>query len=104
MFKKSLIAPAYLKQGDKIGIVASARAVTYDEISRAVEILQSWGLEVILGKDMFQREDQFAGSDLQRAASLQELLDDPSIKAILFARGGYGSIRTLEYLDFRTFK
>jgi muramoyltetrapeptide carboxypeptidase len=95
-----MITPPYLKKGDKIGIAASARKVSIDELEPAISAFKSWGLEVVLGKNVFQSQDQFAGTDQERAEDLQTLLDDPSIKAIIGARGGYGTLRIIDRLHF----
>jgi muramoyltetrapeptide carboxypeptidase len=73
-------------------------------LSPAVKVLQEWGLEPVLSPNLFRVQDQFAGSDEERAADLQQMLDDPSIKAIISARGGYGTIRIVDQLDFSLFK
>ena len=95
--------PPYLKKGDKIGIVACARKISLVEIQPAVEILKSWGLEVVFGKNLFKSQDQFSGSDLERTADLQGMLDDISIKAVVSARGGYGTLRIIDNLNFTKF-
>jgi muramoyltetrapeptide carboxypeptidase len=99
-----MITPPYLKKGDKIGIAASARKVSINELEPAISAFKSWGLEVVLGKNVFQSQDQFAGTDRERAEDLQTLLDDPSIKAIIGARGGYGTLRIIDQLRFDELK
>jgi len=95
--------PDYLKEGDKIGIVASARKVTEQEMAPCINILESWGLEVVLGENIYAVQDQYAGSDEMRASDLQAMLDDTQIRAVLFARGGYGTVRIVDLLDFNGF-
>lgn len=95
--------PEFLKKGDKIGIIAPARKVSKEEMLPAIEILNSWGLEVVLGKNLFCEENQFSGSDEQRAEDLQTMLNDSSIKAIISARGGYGTLRIIDKIDFSKF-
>ncbi len=97
------IQPPFLKKGDKIGIVACARKVSKEEMDPAIEILKNWGLEVVLGKNLFQADNQFAGTDKERADDLQILLNDNSIKAIISARGGYGTVRIIDKIDFGAF-
>lgn len=99
-----MITPPNLMPGDKIGIVAPARKVSLEEIQPAIDIIHSWGFEVAKGMYLFEEDHQFAGTDQQRWADLQMMLDDPSIKAILFARGGYGCIRIIDKLDFHKFQ
>lgn len=93
----------YLEKGDKIGIVASARKLKQSEIAKGIECFKEWGLEVILGKQLFAESNQFAGMDDERAGDLQEMLDDPDIKAIVFARGGYGSVRIVDKINWNSF-
>ncbi|MFM8951426.1 MAG: LD-carboxypeptidase [Bacteroidota bacterium] len=98
-----MISPPPLKPGSKVAIVAPARKVTALEMQPAVELLQSWGFEVVKGMYLFGEEDQFSGSDQQRWADFQMVLDDASIEAVLFARGGYGFVRIIDKLDFTKF-
>ncbi len=100
---ETMITPPYLKPGDKIGIVAPARKVEFDEINLAIDVFESWGLSVELGKNLFKVDHQFAGNDNQRAEDLQYMLDNPEIKAIFCARGGYGTIKILHLLSFKKF-
>lgn len=98
-----MITPKFLKKGDKVGIVAPARKIVLDEIQAAIRVLESWGLEVVLGKNLFKSNDQFSGTDKERAEDLQIMFDDSEIKAVLCARGGYGTIRTLDHINFDGF-
>ncbi len=97
-------APPFLKKGDKIGIVAPARRISKEEIQFAVDTFEKWGLKVLFGKNLFGSENQYSGSDEQRAEDLQTFLDDNSIRAIISARGGYGTLRIIDKLDFKKFK
>jgi muramoyltetrapeptide carboxypeptidase len=99
-----MIIPSYLKKGDKIGIVATARKISKEELQPAIDILTNWGLEVVLGKNLFNADSQFSGTDDERADDLQMMLDDASVKAVISARGGYGTIRIIDKLDFTAFK
>ncbi|WP_324288545.1 LD-carboxypeptidase [Pedobacter sp. SL55] len=94
--------PPYLKKGDKIAIVCPAKKLP-KPIDVGIEILQSWGLEVILGDTVTAEHHQFSGTDELRAKDIQQFLDDPSIKAIIAGRGGYGTIRIIDELDFTAF-
>ena len=103
---EKLITPPYLKKGDTIAIVAPAgilknRQKTIEEVKKLAE---SWGLKVVLGDNLFNQNNHFSGTDEERAADFQEALDNPNIKAIWAARGGYGSVRILDLLDFARFK
>jgi muramoyltetrapeptide carboxypeptidase len=95
--------PPYLTKGDKIAIVAPARSITFDEVLPSIKLFQKWGLEVVLGTYIFSNEYQFSGSDSQRTADLQQMLDDPSISAVICARGGYGTVRIIDHLEFTGF-
>ncbi len=98
-----MIRPPKLKPGDTVGIAAPAGCLAESEINDSVDLIRSWGLEVTYGKHLFSRRSSFAGTDKQRAADFQQMLDDRSIKAILCARGGYGTIRMIDKLNFTTF-
>lgn len=89
----------YLKKGDKIAITCPAKKLPIP-MTDAVNLLTGWGLEVILGDTVNASYHQFAGDDAYRAADLQRFIDDDSIKAIICARGGYGTIRMIDLVDF----
>lgn len=93
----------HLKKGDQVVILSTARAIEIDELQYAIELIKSWGLNPILGQTIGARENQFAGSDELRAREFQEMLDNPDIKAIFCARGGYGTVRIMDQLDFTQF-
>src|SRR5688572_13830530 len=99
-----MTAPPYLKKGDKIGIVAPARKISREEIQMAVDTFEKWGLKVVFGKNLFGNQDQYSGSDEQRAKDLQEMLDDASVRAVISARGGYGTLRIIDKLNFKKFR
>ncbi len=96
--------PPFLKKADKIGIIAPARKIAKEEIQPAIELLEKWGLKVVLGKNLFNACNQFSGTDEERAEDLQSMLNDTSIKAIISARGGYGTLRIIDKVDFKKFK
>jgi muramoyltetrapeptide carboxypeptidase len=102
----NLSSPPYLQAGDTIAIVAPAGILKDREgtIQKAIELAENWGLYVVLGAHVFRQNNHFAGTDVERAADFQEALDNKSIKAIWTARGGYGSVRILDLLDFTKFK
>jgi len=101
----TLTTPPYLQKGDTIAIVAPAGILKNREqtILKAKELAESWGLYVVLGNNVFNQNNHFAGTDAERAADFQVALDNINIKAIWAARGGYGSVRILERLDFSKF-
>ncbi len=102
----NLSRPPYLQAGDSIAIVAPAGILKDRKgtIQKAIELAENWGLYVVLGEHVFRQNNHFAGTDVERAADFQEALDNKSIKAIWTARGGYGSVRILDLLDFTKFK
>ncbi|GGD95584.1 S66 peptidase family protein [Planktosalinus lacus] len=93
-----------LQKGDQVAIVATARKISREEIQPAHDLLKSWGLIPVLGKTIGAVENQFAGSDALRISDVQMMLDNPDIKAIWCARGGYGTVRIIDQLNFTTFK
>jgi len=99
-----MITPPYLKSGDLVGIVAPARRIIMEEINDFINLLDSWGLKCKFGRNLFGSENQYSGTDEERAADFQEMLDDPQVKAIIPARGGYGSLRALRLIDFSKFE
>jgi muramoyltetrapeptide carboxypeptidase len=92
----------YLKKGDKIAITCPAKKLP-NPMTDAIALLQSWGLEVVLGDTVNASYHQFAGDDDLRARDLQRFINDDSIKAIIAARGGYGVIRMIDKVDFTRF-
>ncbi|MDX6180531.1 LD-carboxypeptidase [Flavobacterium sp. Fl-77] len=99
-----MISPSYLKSGDKVGIVSTAKTVSYKEVEEGLEILKSWELDPVIGKNAFNVYGFFAGTDQERLEDLQAMLDDASIKAIIFTRGGYGTVKIIDQLDFTNFR
>jgi muramoyltetrapeptide carboxypeptidase len=97
-----MIRPEYLQSGDTVAIVSTARKVSKAEMKPAIDMLTSWGLKVSTGKNLYQSYHQFAGTDEERIADLQRALNSKS-KAILFARGGYGTVRVVDALDWKKF-
>lgn len=95
--------PDFLKKGDKVAIVCPASYIKGD-IELAVKVLKDWGLEVQVGETVRSQFHQFAGTDELRTQDLQAALDDPAIKAVFAARGGYGTVRIIDQLDFSKFK
>ena len=105
--QEKVTTPPYLKQGDTIAIVAPAGILKPSRkavVLQAKKLAESWGLHVVLGDNMFNQGNHFAGTDEERAEDFQKALDNKSVKAIWAARGGYGSVRILDKLDFTQFK
>ena len=92
--------PPYLKEGHKIGLISTARKISREELKEAVEHIESWGLDVVLGEYLFNSHHQFSGQDDERTKDLQSMLDNPNIKAVLCVRGGYGTVRIIDDIDF----
>jgi muramoyltetrapeptide carboxypeptidase len=100
---KPVVIPKYLITGDVIGITCPAGFITEKEIQPAVQQMQNWGFAIKVGNTVGKRDYTFGGTDEERAKDLQQMLDDDSIKAIMCARGGYGSVRIIDQLDFTHF-
>ena len=90
----------FLKKGDRVALAAPARAVSPEEMAPAVAMLESWGLEVLVPDGLYEREGQLAGNDAHRTRLMQQLLDDDTVRAIFCCRGGYGTVRIIDRLDF----
>lgn len=99
-----MITPPNLQKGDTIAIVATARKNIDDNLKPAIALAKSWGLEVVIGQTIGLDDNQLAGTDEQRAADFQNMIDNPNIKAVWCVRGGYGTARMLELIDFSKFK
>ena len=100
---KEMISSGYLQKNDTIAIVSTARKISMEEIKPAIELVESWGLNVKIGKTIGLENNQFAGTDEERIKDFQAMLDDDSVKAIWCARGGYGTVRIIDALDFTKF-
>ena len=85
--------PEPLRYGDKVAIVATARKISPQETQPAIDMLKRWGLQPVVQQGLYEEYNQFAGTDRHRAEMLQNALDDDSIRAILCARGGYGTAK-----------
>jgi muramoyltetrapeptide carboxypeptidase len=89
-----------LQQGDKIAVIAPAGHIAEGSLVAMTACMERWGLQVCPGKHVYARHHQFAGTDAQRAADLQEAVNNPEIKAVVCARGGYGCSRVVDAVDF----
>ncbi|MBU0942614.1 MAG: LD-carboxypeptidase [Flavobacteriaceae bacterium] len=99
-----MTTPTNLQKGDTVAILATARKNVDNNLKPAIDLLHSWGLEVVIGKTIGLDNNQLAGTDEQRAADFQQQLDNPNIKAIWCVKGGYGTVRIIDLLDFTKFK
>jgi muramoyltetrapeptide carboxypeptidase len=95
---------AYLSSGDTVRIISSARKISASEVDHSRQLFESWGLKVEFGANVHAIDDQFAGTEAERAADLQAALDDPIVRAIIFSRGGYGSVQILDRINWEKFK
>ncbi|MBO4489622.1 MAG: LD-carboxypeptidase [Bacteroidales bacterium] len=95
-----MIIPPFLKEGDTIGIIAPARRMDEQDLIPAFDLLRNEGFNVFYDERLFAKEHRFAGSDDLRAEYIQSILDHPDIQAIWCVRGGYGSVRIIDKLDF----
>ena len=93
----------YLTKGDRVALAAPARKVSPEEMEPAIRMMESWGLQVVVPEGLYASDGQLAGSDSHRAALMQRLLDDENISAIVCCRGGYGTVRIIDRLDFTRF-
>lgn len=94
------IKPRKLRAGARIGIVNPAYWLEPDRMQRAVNVFRNIGYEVVLGKSTGLKENQNAGSPVDRAEDIMGMFEDASIEAIICARGGYGGNRVLPLLDY----
>ena len=99
-----MFTPHFLKIGDTIGVVSTARKITSFELKPLLHLIESWGLKYVLGATINAESNQYAGDDATRVMDFQSMLDNPKVKAIWCARGGYGTLRIIDQLDFSAFK
>ena len=95
------IVPSYLKKGDTLLIIGTARARSKEMLQPAISLLESWGLTIETGEHLFKTHHQFAGTDEERAHNLQWAIDHTTAKAVLIAGGGYGTMRIIDAVDFK---
>lgn len=97
---KKPVIPPYLKPGDTIGITCPAGYILQKDIEPAMLQMKSWGFNIKVGDTVGKRDFTFGGSDVDRAADFQQMMDDPAVNAIMCARGGYGFVRIVDRLNF----
>lgn len=98
-----MISPPYLKPGDAVGLVSTARKITTAQVKPLIDLLERWQLQAVLGMTINAEDHQYAGDDELRVKDLQQMLDNPNIKAIWCARGGYGTVRLVDRINFDKF-
>ena len=96
--------PPFLRPGDKVALISPAGFIDAHYIDEALPILRAWGLKPIVGTNAYEKHGYFAGTDEQRLADMQWALNDEEIRAIFCTRGGYGSMRIIENLDYSIFQ
>jgi muramoyltetrapeptide carboxypeptidase len=96
--------PPYLKAGDFVGVTCPAGSIEYKDAKYCEVMLAKWGLRTKIGDTVGKKLMRFAGTDEERAEDFQRLLDDPYIKAIIFGRGGYGTMRMMDKINWDSFK
>lgn len=99
---KGMRIPSFLSQGDTIGIVSVSNKINFD-LDANISVIEEWGFYVKRGKTLSSAHHQFSGTDAERTADLQDMLDDKEVKCILFACGGYGAARIIDGLNFNAF-
>ncbi len=95
--------PPYLNVGDTIGITSPAGYISLDAVKPAADLMESWGFKVLIGAAVGKKDFTYGGTDDERAADLQQMLDNPDVKAIMCARGGYGLVRIIDRINFKQF-
>ena len=98
-----LLHPPFLKKGDKVYFLSTARKITEEEIAPALLAFQEWGLNVVIGDTIGKQDHQYAGTDQERLRDFQKAIDDRSVKAIICARGGYGTVRMMDGINYDEF-
>ena len=102
--EQDLHIPPFLKPGDTIGITSPAGFINLEDIQPAILRMQQWGYRVRIGSTIGKRDFTFGGTDEERLADIQNMLDDPDIHAVMCARGGYGIIRIIDRINFDAFR
>jgi muramoyltetrapeptide carboxypeptidase len=98
------IQPPFLKPGDEVAIISPSFLIDSHKLAGAASFLEKWGLKVRLGKNASKRSGPFAGSDDERLSDLQEMVNNPDIKAVICSRGGYGISKIIRRVDFSALK
>jgi muramoyltetrapeptide carboxypeptidase len=100
-----ITTPQYLTPGDTIGLVCPAGYMAIEKVQACISTLQQWGYQVKTGNTVGSAsENYFSGTDDERLADLQQMMDDDDVRAVLCARGGYGLTRIIDRIDFKKFR
>ncbi len=95
------IRPIDLQKGDLVAICAVSNAITEAEISNGIQILKSWGLDVIKADNLYEHDGRYAGTLEERIQGFQAIINNPEVRAVFMARGGYGAGQILPYIDWK---
>ncbi len=98
-----MITPQYLTKGDTIGLLSTARKISATELDPAIKCLSNEGFKVVTAPNVYGDYHQFSGTDEERIADFEWMLNNPEVKAILCIRGGYGTARIIDHIDFSRF-
>lgn len=91
----------YLKKGDTVAIVSPARAIAPEKVAPAIRFLEQYGLQVLVGRHVYNINHQMAGTETEKIEDIQAFINNPTVRAILSTRGGYGCVRIIDHLDLR---
>ncbi|MFN8278154.1 MAG: LD-carboxypeptidase [Chitinophagales bacterium] len=97
------LQPPLLQPGDTVALVSTARKISREEIAPAITVLEGWGLKVKVGATIGAESYQFAGDDSLRLRDFQQFIDDPDVRAVVCSRGGYGTVRIMDGIDWTGF-
>lgn len=95
-----IITPPPLSPGDTVCLVSTARKISREELQFSITLLKGWGLKPVFGKNLHKESNQFSGTDDERLSDIQNAINDTGIKAIFCAKGGYGTTRIVDRIDF----
>lgn len=98
------VRPDYLKKGDTVAVFAASNKVSKSELENGIQTLKGWGLKVVEAENLYLEDGRYAGTQSQRIIGLQKLMDNPNIKALFAARGGYGAAQVISFLDLEKFQ
>jgi muramoyltetrapeptide carboxypeptidase len=96
--------PAFLKKNDQVAVIATAKNFPAEQLDKGLSTLETWGLRVQPGKNLYKTHHQFAGTDKERLKDLQQALDNKNIRAIFCVRGGYGTNRIIDQIELKHFR
>jgi muramoyltetrapeptide carboxypeptidase len=98
------IRPDFLKEGDSVAVFAISNSVSESDLKNGISVLESWGLKVLRSDNLYKVDGRYAGTQSERIEGLQKLVDNPNLKALIAARGGYGASQVIPYIDFSNFE